>query len=125
MKAYTDIDQSKRLAEILPPESADMKWCFWKTEIDAPKLPTFGYSNFAAENFKDTELVYLPCWSLAALLEIIPNAQLSRMPEDSKKWECALWDEIDFEPKLSVEGFSNSVDACYEIIVKLKEKNLL
>ena len=26
MKTYTDIEQSKKLAEILPPESADMKW---------------------------------------------------------------------------------------------------
>lgn len=69
MKSYTDIEQSKKLAEILPLESADMKWYFWKSEIDAPKLPTFGYSKDAAESYKSTEAVYLPCWSLAALLE--------------------------------------------------------
>ena len=26
MKSYTDLEQSKKLAEILPPESADMCW---------------------------------------------------------------------------------------------------
>lgn len=43
MKAFTDIHQSKKLAEILSPETADMR------------------SN-------DNE----PCWSLAALLNFIP-----------------------------------------------------
>ena len=49
MKAYTDIEQSKKLAEILPTESADMKWYFWKSEIDAPKTPTFGFDKTAAD----------------------------------------------------------------------------
>ena len=44
MKSYTDLNQSKKLAEILPIESADM--CF-----------------------NDNE----PCWSLAALLDILPE----------------------------------------------------
>lgn len=73
IRSYTDIEQSRKLAEILPLESADMKWYFWKSEIDAPKLPTFGYSKDAAENYKSTEAVYLPCWSLTALLSILPK----------------------------------------------------
>ena len=28
MKSYTDIEQSKKLAEILPPESADMLYVY-------------------------------------------------------------------------------------------------
>ena len=32
-KSYTNIEQSRKLAEILPLESADMKWYFWKSEI--------------------------------------------------------------------------------------------
>ena len=54
IKSYSDLQQSKKLADILPLESADMKWYFWKSEIDAPKLPTFGYSKDAAENYNLT-----------------------------------------------------------------------
>ena len=32
MKAYTDINQSKKLAEILPIESADMEYMFLKKD---------------------------------------------------------------------------------------------
>lgn len=35
MKAYTDIEQSKKLAEILPVESADM---WWNTEKHYPEF---------------------------------------------------------------------------------------
>ena len=76
IKAYTDLSQSKVLAKILPLESADMKWFFWKEEIDAPKLPTFGYSKTAAESYKDTEAVYLSCWSFAALFDVLPKDSL-------------------------------------------------
>ena len=60
VKSYTDLEQSKKLAEILPLETADMKWYFFKSEVGAPKLPTFGYSKDAAEGWESTEVVYLP-----------------------------------------------------------------
>lgn len=124
MKAYTDLKQSKVLAEILPLESADMKWYFWKSEIDAPKLPTFGYSKEAAETCKSTEVVYLPCWSLAALLDIL---------KDDIKIEKTLFDQSDMFT-YSILGdvyeyrtyeHENLIDACVEIIIKFKEKNLI
>ena len=49
MESYTGIEQSKKLAEILPIESADM--CF-----------------------NDNE----PCWSLAALLRELPDTMLGK-----------------------------------------------
>ena len=70
---YTNLEQSETLKEMLPPESADMKWYFRKDEIDAPKVPTFGYSKAAAESYKGTEAVYLPCWSLDALIKLLPS----------------------------------------------------
>ena len=132
MKAYTDIEQSKKLAEILPKESADMKWYFWKSEIDVPKTPTFGYSKTAAESYKDTEAVYFPCWSLAALLDVLPKKYypvkdhetdlILGKPKD--KWCVLYWDTTgmqDGEQTLA----DNPVDAAYKMILKLHELGLL
>lgn len=119
MKAYTDINQSEKLAKILPLESADMKWYFLKSEIDAPKLPSFGYSKNAAENYKSTEAVYLPCWSLVALLNILHDYTLQTNTDGSVFVVCASK-----KPMIS-DSFDNSVDACVDMIIKLKERNLI
>ena len=132
MKSYTDLEQSKKLAEILPLESADMKWYFWKSEIDVPKTPTFGYSKTAAESYKDTEAVYFPCWSLAALLDVLPKKYypvkdhetdlILGKPKD--KWCVLYWDTTgmqDGEQTLA----DNPVDAAYKMILKLHELGLL
>lgn len=120
IKSYTDWQQSKKLAKILPLESADMKWYFWKDEIDAPKTPTFGYSKTAAESYKDTEAVYLPCWSLASLLGVLPEIQ-------GGKPVIALDDNYITYPHMSDlhTKSDNIVDACYYLILKLNELNLL
>ena len=61
MKAFTNIKQSKKLAEILPVESADMSWA--GTGLGKPFariIPSKGYPEEIC-----------PCWSLAALLDIL------------------------------------------------------
>lgn len=120
MKSYTDIEQSMVLSKMLPLESADMKWYYWKEEIDAPKIPTFGYSKDATESYKSTEAIYLPCWSLAALLCVLPKPDLVQNSEGT--WLIHSW--VNAYP-WSVGGYSNPVDACYEMILKLHELNLL
>lgn len=60
MKAYTDIEQSKKLAEILPLESADM--CYPKDEFE------YNYAKEPICHYSGIGLAH-PCWSLAALLE--------------------------------------------------------
>ena len=119
IKSYTDILQSRKLAEILPLESADMKWFFWKEEIDAPKTPTFGYSKTAAESYKDTEAVYLACWSLSALLGVLPDYTLQTNTDGTVFVVCESK-----KPMIS-EAYDNPVDACYTLIIKLHELNLL
>ena len=116
MKAYTDIEQSKKLAEILPIETADMKWYFWKSEIDAPKLPTFGYSKTAAESYKDTEAVYLACWSFVALLRVLPSSTLDISDDHYCRLHCM---------ERFTEWYDNAIDAAFEMIIKLHELNLL
>lgn len=127
MKSYTDIEQSKKLAEILPIESADLKWFFWKEEIDAPKLPTFGYSKAAADSYKDTEAVYLPCWSLTALLSVLPKIG-SEEPMIQKLYYSNIPTEryiCEYSFTNITDEYYNPVDACYEMIIKLHEKDLL
>ena len=74
MKSYTDIEQSKRLAEFLPLESADMCYkCIGEDPYDVILRP---YSEWK-EEYKGLlvgkEVDVIPCWSLAALLALIPT----------------------------------------------------
>ena len=63
MKSYTDLEQSKKLAEILPLESADMYYRDWKRATKDIRIAHVGTAHKAD----------LPCWSLAALLNLLPN----------------------------------------------------
>ena len=80
MKSYTDLEQSKKLAEILPIESADhhyvRKTCdFRGNPVDGKwSIPKYGnpqssHANYLVQNFTSYEII--PCWSLAALLSVI------------------------------------------------------
>lgn len=108
MKSYTDIEQSRKLAEILPIESADMYyWCG---------------EDLRRGNYKamDTEFD-IPCWSLAALLELIPKNYLI---EANKKTTRTLYHITAISGEVT-HYHQDLVDACYEMIMKLKEKDLL
>lgn len=123
MKSYTNLKQSRRLAEILPLESADMCYIKGKAHLG------FLYEEY--KEFGDTVLQdYEPCWSLAALLEIIPK----RIKEDNifridvGVKDSAVWyDELSYGVNYDLPDITafNLVDACYEMIVKLRELKLL
>lgn len=66
MKACTDLDQSKKLAEILPIESADMHYVLIDTESE---LYSAGLGEYIGI------LPHYPCWSLALLIESITKVQ--------------------------------------------------
>ena len=120
MKAYTDIEQSKTLAEILPLESADM--CFNISQrSNMPPLMT-PYSKF--KEFFDMDKTpdfLIPCWSLAALLSALPYTSLH---ETFSGWRCDSYNKEGTSCILGVPA-DNPVDACYEMILKLHELNLL
>jgi hypothetical protein len=121
MKAYTDIKQSQKLAEILPLESADMFY----TLIDQG---LYLEVKQGIEPSKDD----IPCWSLAALLNVLPKIYypvkdhktdlILGKPKD--KWCVLYWDTTGMQHGEETLG-DNPVDACYEMILRLKEKNLL
>ena len=124
-KTYTDLEQSKKLAEILPIESADM--CFnISVRKNMPPLMT-PYSRF--NEFFDispTPDFLIPCWSLAALLDVLPKNYYRYTKslywfDDS--WHCEYVDE----DGAGILGTSadNVLDACYGMILKLHEQNFL
>ena len=121
MKSYTDLEQSKKLAEILPIESADM--CYLKREIN--------------DTFIETPIIKpiggveksLCCWSLTALLSVLPkNLNIGR-PSLESNYKGYYWikyyDEFMKPNNYKTKCFNNPVDACYEMIIKLNELKLL
>lgn len=119
MKAYTDIPQSIKLTKILPIVSADM----WYSHYGHP-----GYNSVIAYNGEQwflcqirNSLHDIPCWSLAALLNVIPEPSLIQNQEGS--WMVQSWDKKRYP--WSVGGYINPVDACVDMILKLKEMNLI
>ena len=118
IKSYTDLQQSKKLAEILPLESADMHWQY--IEEDNGQLQWFCFP----KDFSINQYNTISAWSLAALLDIIPCGQVNRMA-NSDKWEASSWNDSDFEPAYYVEDYDNPVDACVAMIEKLNELKML
>ena len=126
MKAYTDIEQSKKLAEILPLESADLYY----TKVGDIKMPSNGY--FGYKKFFQTYPENTPCWSLAALVAILPIscddgqhcfALITPNPNDATEWLCCYEDS---KGDLLNECYAdNSIDACVDLILKLHELKLL
>lgn len=137
IKSFTSLEQSKKLAEILPIESADM---FCADVFDKDKethsynfhiLSTWGCNTF--EELKDKEnkfLHFIPCWSLNALLDIIPKRikDYNVLRIDINEKDTAIWyDEIGYGVNNDLPDITKetAIDTCYEMILKLKEKNLL
>jgi len=107
IKSYTDIEQSKKLAEILALESADMHYSKHSLENYYSPIPLIGkYSNIQNE---------IPCWSLAALLKLIPNFNMYK-----RTIEC----RIETTNHL-IDKAWDLVDAAFEMVCWLKENNEL
>lgn len=115
MKSYTDLEQSKKLAEFLPLETADM--FYTSLNSDYPWI------------WIDRHLMEvgdIPCWSLAALLGLMPRIEhLKPFIDLSPKLdsdEVAIYYHSEDSPYIIKD---NLVDACYEMIIKLNKEKLL
>ena len=122
-KAYTDLEQSKKLAEILPLESADMDYI--------PVINIEGEYCINVNIWDNDHVIdegWIPCWSLAALLSILPTID-DRNAEFCKdirfdKWHIYYHGTATL-PIIDTERYENLVDACYEMILKLNEMKML
>ena len=112
MKSYTSKEQAKKLAEFLSIESADMRFCFSHT---LGGRITGHYPMIGREPSMGT----IPCWSLAALLSVLPKGINISTPKPVNELGYCCWNQYD-------EIYANNpVDACYEMILKLHEQKLL
>ena len=117
MKSYTDLEQSKKLTEILPLESADMAYYFMKDSGHLVNPTPFVLDGTE----EDGMFTYLNCWSLAALLGVLDFPSLTQINEN--EWEVCIFDHDNdgYIEKIA----SNPIDACYEMILKLHELKML
>ena len=112
MKSYTNIEQSKKLTQILPVESADMRFCFSHTlgGRTTGHYPMIG---------REPSLGTIPCWSLEALLEGLPKGTNVSTPKPLNELSYCCWNQQE-------EIFAdNPVDACYDMIIHLHELKML
>lgn len=109
MKAFTDIEQSKKLAEILPLESANG---FYE-----PQLNEKG----------EWENILFPAWGLVALLDAMPSEVVDNhfltLHKEGEEY-CCCYENYNGH---SIKGcFSdNPIDACVAMIEKLNELKML
>ena len=124
MKAFTSIEQSKTLAKILPIESADM--CYRIVAYNPNDTHIYQPYCFVGTLESD-----IPCWSFAALLEIIPKyiEHLNRLRIDIDNVDFSIWyDNLNgygVNDKLPNITLKEPVDACVEMIIKLHELKML
>lgn len=150
MKSFTDIEQSKKLAEILPIESADMWWAeryagqITNGEYIVAEKPVYYLSlvkpsdtNYSQDVIKD-----IPAWSLAALINVLPAdwwgynehyfLEISKQGDVSKPNKVCYYrfrKEIDGANYNRIPHISHSaenlIDACVNMIITLNEHKLL
>ena len=112
MKHYTSIKQSKKLLELgLSPESADMCWEWndshniWHYVPNIIRPTTF-------DNIKKC----IPCWSVGALMGLIPLPVLSK--KSDVKWQCI---SIYKNKECHYVESDSSINACYKMVTWLLE----
>lgn len=127
IKSFTDLEQSKKLAEILPLESADM--CYIQDLLAGCKYGD--YKPYIGDLIPAYGQDKIKCWSLAALLNVIPTRVMSNnvLRIDKGDNDFSIWyDDISYGcvneelPDITTE---EPIDACYEMIVKLREEEML
>lgn len=116
IKSYTDYSQSKVLTKILSGTSADMYYYTVNGHSEWYKIPN------VLESIDDLDMDRnsIPCWSLSALLNVLPEIQ-------GAKPIITLDDNYITYPHMSGlhTKADNLIDACYEMILKLHEQKIL
>jgi hypothetical protein len=115
IKSYTDISQSKKLAEILPIESADM--CYIQDLLAGGKYGK--YKPYIGDLIPAYGQDRIKCWSLASLLGVLPDYTLQTNTDGTVFVVC------DSKKPMISDAYNNPVDACYEMILKLHELDLV
>ena len=125
-KICTSIEQSKKLIELgIDVNTADM---FWDTaEPNERRKPLVG----PVSDYCDMDDWAVPSWSLSALLDLMPKIHGERPRLDTGRIQTEkYYVEYPYHESTKNDWYStklcdSAVDACYEMILKLNELNLL
>jgi hypothetical protein len=128
IKSYTDVEQSRILADILPLESADMHYHYDNDFGELESIPTI--------TEEDDHFALFPkdfsCWSLAALLSVLPL----HLIVNNQRYAFSMIKGLDkngetYAIKYAIfnttfyfhltDAYDNPVDACVAMIIKLHE----
>lgn len=125
MKNYTNLEQSKKLAEILQIKSADMWWsrCTITDFGDGVLNVSYAVEPCNISQFRNTK-EDVPAWSLAALLNVLPNdtdVVKEKADTENEKYMCTAL----VNDSLVTTFANNLVDVCAEMILKLNKLNQL
>ena len=122
IKMCTDIPQSKKLVKILSIKSADMYYYTVNGHSEWYKTPN------VLESIDDLDMNgnSIACWSLTALLNYLKSKNkfpdIKELSDGRFKLTTFIWDG-----KNSHQVFiaNNLVDACYKLVLKLHECEML
>ncbi len=136
IKSYTDLEQSKKLTEILPIESSDMVYLRCDFE-DEYSILVGSYHEGYTER-EDGTIVpvfdeHIPCWSLAALLEQLPyevcdeegNSFYLQINKEDDVYQLTYTDHYEDFDAIETDRHEHFIDACFEMILKLRKFKLL
>lgn len=112
IKSYTDLEQSRKLAEILPLESADMVYSY-SIDLEGDEHYDIDFRNRQPLFEHD-----ICAYSLAALFGVLPE-RYTELIKEGGAYRIVIKDSY------MTCLFDNPIDACYEIILKLYELKML
>ena len=138
MKTYTDLEQSKKLVEILPIESADMVYLRCDFEDEGEYSILVGSYHEGYTQREDGTIVpvfdeHIPAWSLAALLDVLESeidckdgeTYLLNIEKEGVWWNVWYRELYDEANPIETASTEELIDACVEMIIKLNKLNLL
>ena len=118
IKSYSDLQQSKKLAEILPLESADYHYI---TQGENQYLYPYTLTPEQIKDY-DKNIQYIPCWSVGSLLSIAPVEDIYITPNFDGKVVVIPEFKDEKGTYTSEDAYFTGetlVDACFNMVVWL------
>ena len=123
MQHYTTIEQSEKLVELgLNPETADMYYFCDPTPAGSVMYPTLIFvEKHIHSRLPEYDKGDIPCWSLGALLELMPKIQEDEndggcCPVLCKGWNNGQWHCLYRSSIRITKWYDNLIDAAFEMV---------
>ena len=129
-KICTTVEQSNKFIELgIDVNTADMRWEAESVDFNR-KIP-IQYEERPKVGFLKP---YLPAWSLSALMGLLKYEIVDKetghslcleMNKCDDEYHLYYYDKWEFVSDIETDFYDDFVDACVDLIIQLKEKDLL